>query len=150
MSVTPSQPPVPAPATIRRAQRAFSLPMVLLVVLVLVVVIVFSLAAHRQNANEKLVGRIVESVQRNDMSPVAKDFNAVTREQLTRGSVGRLSDQIAPLGKVKRVDETTPKDSPAKRHTFVVHFEKGDWNAVMILDSDGKVTGFHLTPAARS
>jgi hypothetical protein len=151
MSVTPSQPPTPAPATIRRPGRAFPLPLALLVVLVLVLVIIFSFAAHRENANEKLVGRIVESVQRNDMSPIAKEFNAVTREQLTRGSVGRLSDQIAPFGKVKRVEETTPKDSPPRRHTFIVHFEKGDWNAIMILDSEGKVTGFHLTPvAARS
>ena len=152
MSITPSQPPsqppTPAPATIQRPRRPLSFPVVILLVLVLGLVIVFSFATHRENANEKLVGRIVESVQRNDMAPVAKDFNAVTRDQLTRGSVGRLSDQIVPLGKVKRVDETTPKDSPPRRHTFNVHFEKADWNAVMILDSEGKVTGFHLTPAA--
>jgi hypothetical protein len=136
--MTTTQPPVPAPATIKQpASRGSTL--IWIFAAVLLVIIVLSFTAHRPNSNEKLVAQVTEAVQRNDMAPVAKDFNAVTRDQLTRASVGRLSDQIAPLGKVKRVDETTPKDGPAKRHTFVVHFDKADWNAVMVLDSEGKI-----------
>lgn len=119
-------------------------PLALLIALFLVVVIVFSLCSHRENANEKLVHRVIEAVQRNDMTPVAKDFNALTRAKFTRASVGRFSDQIAPLGSVKRVQETTPKDAPPERHTFVVHFEKGDRNAIIVLDQDGKISGFRM------
>ena len=138
-----AQPPKPVTPIV---QRTVPQPLIWLIAGVLLVVIVFSFCSHRENANEKLVGRVTEAVQRNDMTPVAKDFNAIQREQLTRGSVGRLSDQIAPLGKVKSVKETTPKDAAPRHHTFVVHFEKADWNAFMALDEDGKITSFYLRP----
>ena len=143
-----AQPPVPVPAGARPplVRRTLPTPLVWLIVAVLLVVIAFSFCTHRENPNEKLVRQVTEAVQRNDMSPVAKDFNAIQREQLTRGSVGRLSDQVAPLGKVKGVNETTPKDAAPRHHTFVVHFEKADWNAYMALDEDGKITSFYLRP----
>jgi hypothetical protein len=118
-----------------------------LLFVVLVVVIVFSLFAHRTSPNEKLVGRVLESIQRNDMAPVAKDFNAVTRDQFTRASVGRNADLLAPLGALKNVKETTPKDSPPRRHTFTAKFDKGALDVTMVLDSDGKITGFRFVPA---
>ncbi|MBV8074008.1 MAG: hypothetical protein JO140_01175 [Candidatus Eremiobacteraeota bacterium] len=137
--------PTPAPATIRRSTPLPSSMRWALVAL-LVAIIVFSFLTHRENAHEKLFARVTEAVQRNDMSPVAKDFNAVQREQLTRGSVGRLSDQLAPLGKLKNVRETTPKDASARHFTFDVAFEKATWKGFMILDEDGKITSFYLRP----
>ncbi|MBV8355595.1 MAG: hypothetical protein JO101_09760 [Candidatus Eremiobacteraeota bacterium] len=122
--------------------------MLLFILVVLSIVIVARSFAHRENPSERLVREVTVAVQNNDMTPVAKDFNALTREKLTRASVGRLSDQLAPLGKVKSVVETTPKDAEPRHHTFVVHFEKADWTARMVLDEDGKIAGFDLRPHA--
>ena len=134
----------PGPATIPLVRRGIPRPMVLLIALFLVVVIAFSLCAHRENSYEKLTHRVIEAVQRNDMAPVANDFNALTRAKLTRTSVARFSDQLAPLGKLKSVQENTPKDAAAGRHTFALHFEKGDRTATMVLDQDGKIAAFRV------
>ncbi|MBV8602178.1 MAG: hypothetical protein JO359_11495 [Candidatus Eremiobacteraeota bacterium] len=136
---------LPAPATIKRG-ATLGAPIRWALVALLVVIIVFSFFTHRPNAHEKLFASVTEAVQRNDMSPVAKDFNAIQREQLTRASVGRLSDQLVPLGKLKNVKETTPKDAAPRHYTFDVQFEKATWKGFMILDEDGKITGFRLKP----
>lgn len=113
----------------------------------LLLVIVFSFFVHRPSQNEKLVAHVLIAVQHNDMTPVAKDFNAVTREKLTRASVGRYSDMLAPLGALKNVIENTPKDAPGRRHTFLAKFDKGSMDVAMVLDEDGKITGFRFLPA---
>ena len=131
---------------VKPAARGLSPRLTWMVAIVLAVVIIFSFFSHRMNGHEKLVGSIVESIQRNDMTPVAKDFNAIQREQLTRASVGRLSDQLAPLGKLKNIRETTPKEASPRHYTFDVQFEKATWIARMALDEDGKITAFYLRP----
>ena len=52
-----------------------------------------------ENANEKLAGRVTAAIIANDITPVQGDFNALIRPKLTRASVGKLSDQVAPYGK---------------------------------------------------
>jgi hypothetical protein len=146
MNPPPTQALMPAPRQTTIWKRKIPKPLVGLMFVVLVLVIAFSLLGHRESANERLTGRVLESVQRNDMAPVGKDFNALTRERFTRASVGKNSDLLAPLGKIKSIRETTPKDAPARRHTFVAHFEHGDVNVIMVLDEDGKVSGFRFTP----
>ena len=139
-----TSPPTPLPATIRRGgglplSKRFGW----LIIGVLILVIAFSLATHHESRRERLVSRIVLAVQHNDMTAVASDFDATARKSMTHEKVGHLADLLAPMGKLKSVDETTAKDS-GSRHTYVVHFEKGDWEAVMPLDIDGKAEGFFM------
>src|SRR5579883_619630 len=117
--------------------------LVFLLGIVLVVAIAFSLRLHGANGDEKLVERVVIAVQRNDVDPVRNDFDAAAQASMTHERVGRLSDLLAPMGKLKSIDETTPKQS-ASRHVYVVHFEHGDWEATMPLDNHGKATGFAM------
>ena len=137
--------PVAVQATIRRG-GGLSPRVFWVILLVLAIAFAVRACAHHENANERLVRQITVAVQSNDMTPVAKEFNAITREKLTRASVGRLSDQLAPLGKIKSVEETTPKDASPRHHTFTVHFEKADWRSHLVLDEDGKVAAFDLRP----
>jgi hypothetical protein len=96
------------------------------------------------NANEKLADRVTEAIVNNDIRPVEKDFNALTRPKLTRAAVGRLSDQLNALGKFHRTHETTPKGAPAGRHTFDAIFDKATWHEDMVLDEDGKIAAFYI------
>lgn len=140
----PGPPPVPLPGTIRRGDGLpMRKPVAWLIILVLVFVIVFSLTRHRETKQERLVTRIILAVQHNDMTPVQNDFDTPAKDSMTHEKVGHLADLLGPAGKLKSVDETTPKGN-GSRHTYVAHFEKGDWQVNMRLDSDGKVEGFYM------
>ena len=111
----------------------------------LLVLAVLALAACAgENANEKLADRVTQAVVSNDMRPVEKDFNALTRPKLTRGAVGRLSDELNALGKFQRTHETTPKDQTSGRHTFEAVFDKATWHEDMTLDEEGKIAAFYV------
>lgn len=139
-----SPPPTPLPGTIRRGGGLpLSKRLGWLIIGVLILVIAISLATRHESRRERLVSRIVVAVQHNDMTPVATDFDAQARQSMTHEKVGHLADLLAPMGKLKSVDETTPKDA-GSRHTYVVHFEKGDWEAIVPLDIDGKAEGFFM------
>jgi hypothetical protein len=111
----------------------------------LLVCCVLALAAcGGENENEKLAGRVTQAIVDNDVKPVEKDFNALTRPKLTRGAVGRLSDQLNALGKFEHIHETTPKDASKGRHTFDAVFDKATWHEDMNLDEDGKIAAFYI------
>lgn len=101
-------------------------------------------ACGGENADEKLADRVTQAIVNNDIRPVEKDFNALTRPKLTRGAVGRLSDQLNALGKFERTHETTPPDQKNGRHTFDAVFEKATWHEDMTLDEDGKIAAFYV------
>jgi hypothetical protein len=120
-----------------------------LIVAALVVVIAFSVFSRHETRQERLVTRVIAAIQHNDMAPVADDFDAQARESMTHEKVGHLADLLEPMGALKSVEETTPKDAPARRHTYVAHFEKGDWEVSMPVDIDGKAEGFFMRRKAQ-
>lgn len=105
-------------------------------------VVAIAVATHRGHGEENLVARIVQAVQSNDLQPVRDDFEAAARESITRERVGRLSDMLAPMGKIKSVDEIPARSGEPKM--YVIHFEHGDWQATLPLDAHGKATGFAM------
>lgn len=143
----PPQPPVTG--TIRRANPGIPIPkrVAWLIIAGLIVVIVASVMGHHETRHERLVTRIIAAVQKNDMTAVQGEFDAQARESMTHEKVGHLADLLAPMGKLKTVDETTPKDAPPRDHEYVAHFEKGDWQVKMPADIDGKAEGFYMRRA---
>ncbi len=104
-----------------------------------------------ENHAEKLADQVTRAIVANDMRPVESEFNALVRPKLMeRERVGRLSDQLAPLGSFKRTKENTPAGSPAGAHQFVAEFERGTRIEDMTLDSDGKIAAFHIHSANES
>lgn len=100
---------------------------------------------------ENLADRVTRAIVANDMGPVAPEFNALVRPRLMeRERVGRLSDQLVPLGKFKRTKEDTPAGSPAGVHRFVAEFERGTRIEDLTLDPDGKIAAFHIRPSGGS
>jgi hypothetical protein len=103
----------------------------------------FSLHSFRESGNERLVARVVEAVQRNDMAPVRSAFDAAAQKSMTYERVGRLADLLAPMGKLISIEEIAAKGD-GDRRVYVLHFQHGDWRAMMPLDGHGKVTGFAM------
>ena len=112
-------------------------------------VVALTLAACAgENHYEQLADRVTKAIVANDMRPVEPDFNALRRPQLeNRERVGRLSDDLRPLGAFKAVHEDTPKDAPAGFHHFQAQFEKATWVEDLTVDADGKIAAFHVHAA---
>jgi len=150
VSTSGPNPPVPVTGTIRRGSGGLPIPKraAWFIIAVLLVALVINLTTHRESKQERLVTRIITAVQHNDMTPVANDFDAQARESMTHEKVGHLADLLAPMGALRSVDETTPKDAPPREHKYIAHFEKGDWEVSMPLDIDGKAEGFYMRRAS--
>lgn len=111
--------------------------------LLAVAAIAFSLRSLHESGNERLVERVIQAVQHNDMAPVRDAFDAAAQQSMTHERVGRLADLLAPMGKLVSIEEIAPK-SNGERRIYVLHFQHGDWRAMMPLDEQGKVTGFAM------
>ena len=112
----------------------------------------FALAgcAH-ENHTEQLADQVTRAIVANDMRPVAPEFNALVRPKLMQHEqVGRLADQLAPLGNFKRTKENTPAGTPAGTHQLIAEFERGTRVEDLTFDSEGKIAAFHLHSASES
>ena len=100
-----------------------------------------------ENHYEKLADTVTKAVIANDMRPVESDFNAIVRPKLLNHTrVGALSDRLAPLGNLRSIKEDTPSTAPAGEHDFAAHFAKSTWRIRMVMDSDGKISSYYITP----
>ncbi len=98
------------------------------------------------NQYEKIARGVTQALQNNDLTAVQKYENAETAAEMSRTRVARAADQLAPLGKIKRVHETTPKGGPPRVHEFDVSFDKGTVHERMQVDPQNKVVHFHYDP----
>jgi len=112
-------------------------------IVVVLIVLAFRALFFHENKYEKLASEITVALQNNDLATVEKYQNAETATMVNHGVVGRASDVLAPLGKIKRVKEITPAGAPARGHEFTVTFEKGVVDEKMRLDPDDKVVSFN-------
>jgi hypothetical protein len=100
---------------------------------------------HHQNRYEKLADAVTKAIAANNMAPVEQDFNAQYRPQLeNRARVGALSDMVNALGTFQGAKEDPGSDASSGDHRFVAHFDKGQLYEDLKVDSEGKITSFHL------
>lgn len=138
-------PPNRAPGGVRPTggPRRFLIP--------ILIAVVVAFGANRlighENRYEKLATEVTKAIAANDMRPVEKDFNAITRAKLSdHGQVGRLSDFVNADGALTKIKEDTPSGSKDGYHHFVATFKSGSRAEDLTLDSDGKIADFHVRP----
>ncbi len=113
----------------------------------LVLLSAFNIFSHRENRYEKLASDVTHAIAANDMRPVEKDFNAITRAKLEdRGKVGSLSDFVNADGKLEGVKEQAQPEGKPNTHLFIATFEKGRRAEDLTVDADGKIVDFHVKP----
>jgi hypothetical protein len=143
-----ASPPVPAgplqpPANVPRPDplRSRLAPATLIVI----VLVLWAILMPRANPNERLATRVTAAIVNNDMHPVEAVFVPANKAKLEdRMLVGRLSQDLNELGKLKRIKEDTPQNSAAGYHHFQAEFSKGTWEEDMTTGSDGKIVTFHV------
>lgn len=142
------QPPSAGAAAGARAAgsvRKFAVPVVIAIALIFG----GSKLLHHENSYEKLATDVTKALAANDMRPVEKEFNAITRAKLAdRGKVGTLSDFVNVEGALESVKEDTPSGSNPNFHHFVASFKNGKRAEDLTVDNDGKIADFHVRPAA--
>ena len=113
----------------------------------MVPMLVLALAAGCAHASsqQKLASAVTEAVYHNDISPVADDFNALIRPQLTRASVGALSDKMHARGDFQGLDQVQD-DSKAQIYGYTAKFSQGSMLVCMKLDGDGKIAAYRAEP----
>jgi outer membrane murein-binding lipoprotein Lpp len=89
--------------------------------------------------------QVARAIYNDDVSGVTSNFTTNLASQVTRASVGALSDKMHALGTYQGLTETAI-DIPSRRYTFDAKFDKGDMTVGMRLDANGKVLAYRVVP----
>lgn len=98
---------------------------------------------------QKLADQVTRAVYSNDMAGVTANMDSEAAQQVTRASLGAVSDLMHRMGNYQGLTETAT-DIPARRYTFDAKFDHGDLTVKLRLDADGKIAGYHVIPGAPS
>ncbi len=104
--------------------------------------LVLRACAGGENRYEKIADGMTHALQANDLAGVQKYQNAETATQVNRARVGRGADQLAPLGKLKKVKENTPAGDGDRVHEFDLTFASGTVHEKIKFDPQDKVVRF--------
>src|SRR5579872_338700 len=97
------------------------------------------------SSETKVADQVTRAIYDNDANGVTQNFTSDLASQVTRASVGTLSDKMHALGAYQGLTETAT-DIPARRYTFDAKFDKGDMTVGMRLDVDGKIAAYRIVP----
>ncbi|MBV8581199.1 MAG: hypothetical protein JOZ86_11285 [Candidatus Eremiobacteraeota bacterium] len=145
-NVTPTPPPGGPRAVTTPNPRARQNQILILAVFVIALVLLVRACAGGENRYEKIAHEFTQAVQSNDLASVAKLENAEIAAETTRTQVAHGADVLAPLGKIQRVRENTPKNDPARVHEFDVTFEKATVHEKFQFDPNDKVFRWKYDP----
>jgi hypothetical protein len=146
--------PAPGPGPLRTGTTAKVLDgrrnqIFILAAFVIVLVLLVRACSGRENTYERIAHELTQAIQNNDYAAVAKLENAETAADMGRARLGHASDQLAPLGKIKRVHEVPTTSKTPRVHEFDVSFDKGAAHEIIQFDPANKVFHFHeqVTPS---
>jgi len=100
---------------------------------------------HGAGNEQKIADDVTQAVYNNDVAAVQQNFTSDLAAQVTRASVGQLSDTMHQLGNYQGLTETG-SDLVAKRYIFDAKFDKGDMTVRIRVDNNGKVAAYRVTP----
>jgi hypothetical protein len=107
-------------------------------------------AARRIEACGNAASAMIRNLETGDAEAATADFDATMHANLDAGRLGTVWKQVG--GQMGRLQgQGAPQNAMFQDYvviTLPLHFENGDVNAQVSCDSDGKVAGFYLRPAA--
>lgn len=96
-------------------------------------------------AAQSTADTITKAVIANDTDAVQSNLDASLKPQITRASVGALSDTMVKLGTYKGLTLLS-SDAAKNEFTYRADFASGTMNVVIKLDPDGKASAYRVTP----
>lgn len=96
-------------------------------------------------AAQSTADTITKAAYANDYAGVTSSFNDALKKQVTRASVGVLSDKMHALGNYQGLS-LLATNSAKNEYTFKATFTNGTMNVVERLDSSGQVAAYRVIP----
>ena len=97
------------------------------------------------SAPQGLADSITRAVYTNDYDHTVSSFDNQTKAQITRSSLGDLSDRMHALGGYEGLSQTSA-DPDRGRYTYDARFTGGHLTVLMRLDPSGKVGAYRVLP----
>jgi hypothetical protein len=111
----------------------------------LAVALTLSACGGSGGAAQLTADTITKAVIANDADTVQNNLDAALKPQITRASVGALSDTMVKLGAYKGLTLLS-SDATKNEFTYRADFASGTMNVVIKLDPDGKAAAYRVTP----
>jgi hypothetical protein len=113
----------------------------------LALVLLIAFAACGRNDPQSTANAVTRAVFENNQGAVTSYFDDALRPQVTRASVGVLSDKMHALGSYNGL--TILATDPNKHeYTYRANFSKGTMNVVVRVDTDGRLAAYRVFPAS--
>jgi hypothetical protein len=101
--------------------------------------------AHRGDDPQTLADDTTRGVYNVDIAATTAHFDDALKGQVTRGSIGQISDEMHALGAYHGLKPAT-SDPDNGRYDFQAAFDKGTLIVHLRLDPDGKIGAYRVTP----
>lgn len=102
-------------------------------------------AGGGNGAAQSTADAVTKAAYANDYSGVTSSFNDALKKQVTRASVGMISDKMHALGNYQGLT-LLATDNTKNEYTFKAAFSKGSMNVVERLDPNGKIAAYRVIP----
>ena len=96
---------------------------------------------------QALADQTTRAVYDADYDRTTTHFDDALKGQVTRASVGQLSDQMHALGAYRGLKQTS-SDPDKGRYDFEATFDKGIVTVQLRMDPTGKIGAYRITPQA--
>ena len=98
---------------------------------------------------QELADATTRAVYDGDYARTADRFDDALKTQVTRSSVGQLSDRMHALGAYRGL-KPAGTDASRNRYDFEAAFDKGTMLVQIRLDPDGKLAAYRVAPQGAS
>jgi hypothetical protein len=99
------------------------------------------------NSPANLAEQTTKAVYNVDVDGTEANMDDDLKKQVTRASIGDLSDKMHALGAFKSMTQTSA-DAEKGRYTFAADFERGILAVDVRLDPAGKIGAYRVAPAS--
>jgi hypothetical protein len=105
-----------------------------------------ALAACHGGDPGSAAGTVTRAVYNDDAKAVTAQMDPSLAKQVTRASVGAISDTMHRLGSYKGLS-LLAQDPSKSEFTYRAQFSKGTMNLVVRVGNDGKLTAYRVFPS---
>jgi hypothetical protein len=110
-------------------------------------VLLAAIAACSHNDPQSVANAVTRAVLANNQPAVTAYVDDALRPQVTRASVGVLSDKMHALGSYNGLT-LLATDASKHEYTYRANFSKGTMNIVVRFDPDGRLAAYRVFPTS--
>jgi hypothetical protein len=112
----------------------------------LALLLLASVSACAGNDPQSTTNGVTRAVYDNNVAAVAPYFDDALRAQISRASVGVISDKMHAMGSYNGLT-LLGSDTAKREYSYRANFSKGAVNIVVRIDPDGRLAAYRVFPS---